>query len=167
MTRSEFFIKSIIIAEGGDKVTNDPNDSGGLTKFGISQKSFPKLDIRNLTEQQAIDIYKKRYCDPCNVELIHDELLAIHIFDFAVTSGVSKSVKTIQKIVGVKQDGVIGPNTLANINGNHDYAQEFIASRASYYKSIGFGKNSKFLKGWLNRIQNTTALVNKETTQIN
>ena len=96
MARSEKFIKKVLIAEGGDKITNDPNDSGGLTKYGISQKAFPNVDIRNLTEEKAIAIYKKLYCDPCKIDLIKDELLALHVFDFAVTSGVNRAIKTLQ-----------------------------------------------------------------------
>ena len=63
MERANKFIPKILFAEGGSKYTNDPNDSGGETKYGISKKAFPNLDIKNLTEEQAISIYKKMYFD--------------------------------------------------------------------------------------------------------
>ena len=153
MTRSEKFIKKVLIAEGGDKITNDPSDSGGLTKYGISQKAFPNVDIRNLTEEKAIGIYKEIYCDPCKIDLIKDELLALHVFDFAVTSGVNRAIKTLQLIVGVPADGILGGQTLAAVNSG-DWTKSYIAARIGFYTLIGVGKNAKFKKGWINRVNN-------------
>ncbi len=153
MTRSEKFIPKILFAEGGDKYTNDPDDSGGETKYGISKRSFPNLDIKNLTEAQAIAIYKKIYCDPCKIDLINDEFLALHVFDFAVTSGVHKSITTLQKVVGVEDDGIVGKDTLKAVNtGNH--VEAFKNARIAFYTQIGVGKNAKYKKGWINRVNN-------------
>jgi len=153
MTRAEKFIPKILFNEGGDKVTNDPNDSGGLTKYGISQKSFPNVDIKNLTEAKAIEIYKSIYFDPCKIDLIGDELLALHVFDFAVNSGNSRSIKILQKVIGVEADGAFGKDTLLAVNtGSH--VEAFKQARIDFYKLIGTGKNAKFLKGWINRVNN-------------
>ena len=54
------FSKAIVktlAKEGGAIFTDDPNDAGGATKYGISQRAYPNVDIRNLTEQQAREIY--------------------------------------------------------------------------------------------------------------
>ena len=64
MTRAEKFIRIVLLSEGGSKYTNDPKDAGGETKYGISKKAFPNVDIKNLTETDAIAIYKKMYYDP-------------------------------------------------------------------------------------------------------
>lgn len=151
--RSGKFIQKILALEGGSKITNDPSDSGGQTKYGISKKAFPNVNVINLTEQQAIDIYKNNFYNVCMIDSINDELLALHVFDFAVNAGIGRSVKTLQKIVGSAQDGVIGAKTLSMVNSGN-FSTEFIQARINFYKSIGVGKNAKFLKGWLNRVSN-------------
>jgi lysozyme family protein len=151
--RSGKFIRKILVLEGGSKITNDPSDSGGQTKYGISKKAFPNVNVINLTEQQAIDIYKNNFYNVCMIDSINDELLALHVFDFAVNAGIGRSVKTLQKIVGSAQDGVIGAKTLSMVNSGN-FSTEFIQARINFYKSIGVGKNAKFLKGWLNRVSN-------------
>lgn len=151
--RSGKFIRKILVLEGGSKITNDPSDSGGQTKYGISKKAFPNVNVINLTEQQAIDIYKNNFYNVCMIDSINDELLALHVFDFAVNAGIGRSVKTLQKIVGSAQDGVIGAKTLSMANSGN-FSTEFIQARINFYKSIGVGKNAKFLKGWLNRVSN-------------
>lgn len=153
MTRFEKFILIILRNEGG--YTFNPNDSGGETKYGISKRSYPNLDIKNLTVEQASEIYKTEYYDKCMCDDIVNELLALQLFDWSVTSGVSKAVKALQKIVGTNQDGEMGSHTLSETN-KEDYSSQYIIARQNFYKSIGVGKNSVFLKGWLNRISNTT-----------
>ena len=51
----------LIDSEGG--LTDNPKDPGGLTKFGISQRSYPDIDIRNLTLDQAKAIYLRDFWD--------------------------------------------------------------------------------------------------------
>jgi lysozyme family protein len=86
---------------------------------------------------------------------IVNELLALQLFDWSVTSGVSKAVKVLQKIVVTNQDGEMGNHTITETN-KKDYSSQYIIARQNFYKAIGVGKNSVFLKGWLNRISNTT-----------
>jgi lysozyme family protein len=153
MTRAEKFIPKILFNEGNSKVTDDPNDSGGLTKYGISQKSYPDLDIRNLTEENAISIYKKEYFDPCKIDQISNESLALQVFDFAVNAGNHRAIVILQSTVGVIADGVIGMQTLNKVNSG-DYLNLYKQARINFYKSIGVGKNAKFLNGWINRVNN-------------
>lgn len=175
MTRSVKFIRKILVNEGGSKITNDPADSGGLTKYGICQKSFPHLDIRNLTEDQAIEIYIKMYCVPCMIDAFDDELLALHIFDFAVNSGVSNSIETLQSLLKVKVDGRIGKITINAANSDNTITERFIQARKDFYTRLAVQSlnkyevkikrqatlnekmtktNYRFLKGWMNRINN-------------
>lgn len=58
-TRSIAFVLSV---EGG--LVNNPADPGGLTKYGISQRSYPDLDIRNLSIEDAKEIYFRDYWTP-------------------------------------------------------------------------------------------------------
>jgi lysozyme family protein len=147
-------IDRVISREGGAKVTNDPADPGGLTKFGISKRSFPDLDIENLTYEQAKDIYIKKYFVEPRVQLLPQELQEM-VLDFGVHSGPQTAVRFLQKLVGEKQDGFVGPDTLIAI-GKQDvkvlvaaYRRErclFLAKQV-----VDSPAKLKFLMGWLNR----------------
>jgi len=140
--------------EGGDKITNDPDDAGGLTKWGISQKAYPGLDIVGLTYEQAADIYKRDYwlaggCDamPFPVNMVH--------FDARVNHRPSSANKMLQRAAGVKDDGIIGPQTLSGIMSMdpHLLAIAQITERNKYYHAIveSNASQAKYLRGWLNR----------------
>jgi hypothetical protein len=68
------------------KVTHDPNDPGGTTKYGISRRAHPTVDIENLTLEQATSIYQKEYWDLVAREV--DDKLDMASFDTAVNCGV-------------------------------------------------------------------------------
>ena len=146
------FIPIILKHEGG--YVNDPKDSGGETKYGISKRAYPNVDIKNLTLDQAKEIYKRDYYDRMKLDRITNELLALHVFDFGVNAGVSRAIKHLQSVAGVHIDGIIGKDTIAAANSG-DYSQAYINARLSYYRSIGVGKNAKFLKGWITRVNTT------------
>lgn len=80
----------LMINEGG--YVNDPKDSGGETKYGISKKAYPYVDIPNLTIEQAKQIYKKDYWDRCKCDYLPDAL-SVAVFDFAVNSGINRAIK--------------------------------------------------------------------------
>lgn len=148
------FFKRLIKYEGG--YVNDPDDPGGETKWGISKRAYPKLDIKNLTEEDAKGIYYRDYYQKLNIPAIVDGRIAWQIFDFGVNAGVSRSAKMIQGIVGAKTDGVIGPNTVGKINtyiGRYPLYIEFLSERLKYYMMLTEVriKNLKYLKGWVLR----------------
>lgn len=76
----------VIGAEGG--YVNDPKDPGGETKYGISKRAYPGLDIASLTIEQARDIYHLDYWLPAGCESL-DQAKALIVFDAAVNQGVS------------------------------------------------------------------------------
>ena len=102
-------LKVILQNEGG--YVNDPSDSGGETKYGISKRAFPYLDIKNLTIEQAGEIYYKNCYLTCRADTIVNDELAMQVFDHSVNAGASKAIKLLQKCAGVTQDGIIGVNT--------------------------------------------------------
>ncbi len=145
----------LIAREGGAKVVNDPADPGGLTKFGISQKAFPSLDIRNLTYDQAKELYKKIYFEaPALYKLPAD--IQEMVFDFAVHSGPVEAIQRLQKLVGVQQDGRVGPITVSAVGKLHGPDLKFAYQR----ERIAFlirqcqanPKKLKFLLGWIMRV---------------
>lgn len=139
----------VIGHEGG--YVNNPADPGGETKFGISKRAYPKVDIKNMTLEGAKDIYRRDYwlaaqCDQ------YDGAIGFQLFDMAVNSGLSAAAKTLQKAVGVAADGIIGAKTLAAIKAMpvSVVVIGFNAERLAYLTSLGAWKD--FGKGWANRI---------------
>jgi lysozyme family protein len=51
------YVKDLIIPAEGIRYVNNPADLGGATKYGISQRAYPSLDIKALTFPQALEIY--------------------------------------------------------------------------------------------------------------
>lgn len=157
ITRFKKLVSIIIENEGGAKLTNHKSDPGGVTKYGISKKYNPDVDVANLTQEQAEEIYLKRYYLPCGADDVNDDELALNLFDSAVNPGLGWINKTIQKFVKVMPDGKIGPKTIEAINNHYD-KKGLIAlikvARKEYYQNIVKNKPTMavFLKGWLNRV---------------
>lgn len=152
-------------ANGG--YTNNPRDPGGETKWGISKRSYPDLDIAAVAHDQAIEIYHADYWlgtgrqkSYCNV--MSAPLNAAH-FDCVVNVGNWKTTRDgqplfhgranmiLQRALGVDDDGVVGPLTLAAIQKADPKAitDAAIAQREAYYRSLT--NLAEFLPGWLNR----------------
>lgn len=97
--------------EGG--YVNNPADPGGETNWGISKRSYSKVDIKNLTRNQAIAIYYRDFW----VKIRGDELTkstftdgaAYQLCDAAVNSGPPQAIRFMQRALGVADDGVFGP----------------------------------------------------------
>lgn len=95
--------------EGG--YVNDPRDPGGETKFGISKRTYPQLDIANLTEADAIKIYQRDFWDTCKCGQLPSPI-ALIVFDIAVNQGQPTAGYVLQEALGVLQDGVVGTMTI-------------------------------------------------------
>jgi lysozyme family protein len=115
MNFDESFAK-VIGHEGG--YVNHSADPGGETKFGISKRQYPHLDIKNLTASEAKTIYKRDYWGPAGCDAVPDGI-KFDLFDMAVNSGVAQAVRALQKAVGAEVDGILGPNTLACVVNMH------------------------------------------------
>ncbi len=152
------FMPIILKHEGG--YVNDPDDLGGETKYGITKRRYPNLDIKSLTSHEATNIYYRDFYKPLNLDLIEDDLLALHIFDMAINAGKKRAVKLLQSCLnGIAKDGVIGPRTAKLVHAaslNVDIVQVYKAKRYEYYYKISLlRRNAKFLKGWIRRVENT------------
>lgn len=163
-----YVIPLILKAEGG--YVNDPSDPGGETKYGISKKSYPSVDIANLTVQGAQDIYKRDFWLANHLDGITDKENAHIAMDTVVNHGSGEGGKLIQRAVNaaggnIGVDGAIGPQTVAAINAAQpaQFQQSLHDIRASFYQTlVQSGKASaKFLTGWLSRISkwNTGAVM--------
>lgn len=132
--------------EGG--YVNDPQDPGGETNYGISKRSYPNLDIPNLTEGQAIDVYYSDFWVPSGCALLNNGL-DLWVFDCGINSGISRAVMMLQEVCGVKQNGELGPTTTAAANGMAE-PEKYLQARLRYYQSLaGWAHNGD---GWTKRL---------------
>ena len=115
----------------GSQYTNDPNDPGGETKWGISKAAYPDEDIENLTRERALQIYQNDYWKPLGC----DDLpypYNVAVFDTAVNCGVNRARDWLAKSANM---------------------EEFMEYRHQHYITI-INKNPKLMKyarGWWNR----------------
>lgn len=149
-------IDKTLAHEGGSTFTNDANDHGGATKFGISQNAYPDLDIQNLTETQAKEIYQRDYWNRMRGDDINSQAVAENIFDACVNMGVHGGSKLAQVSLGIKpDDGIIGSQSLRVINAADEelFLAKFALAKMQHYANLCTADSSqkKYLLGWLNR----------------
>lgn len=152
---------------------NDPDDPGSATNRGITQatydawrarKSWPKRDVRSITDAEVEQIYEAMYWDAASCSQ-YDPLLGIAVFDCAVHSGVSRAVRLLQLVAGTREDGLWGPKSAAALRATietHGGSRAGIAAVISAYldRREEFlrevvkrrPKSQKYLDGWLNRL---------------
>lgn len=148
-----------------------PGDPGGPTKAGITHTDFENFlkehgqpvpsdptAVRNMTDAQMRAIYLEHYWHP-----LHGADLPwpvdIVMFDSGVNVGIGRAVKWLQGVLGVAQDGQIGPNTMAAMgvyvekHGAVALASAVLSRRTQYYHDLVMARPvlGKFLKGWLSR----------------
>lgn len=156
------FDKAIAVVlrdEGGYEC--DPNDPGGETNFGISKRSYPDIDIKSLTIDDAKAIYKRDFWDNNGYGRIIDPSIATKVFDMAVNMGPREANTLLQRALvtigaDIVVDGDLGPKSLAAINAS-DPAILLVVFRtdliAYYMKLITLHPSDKeFIKGWLRRV---------------
>ena len=135
----------------------DPDDPGGATKFGIDQRSHPAVDIRALTKAGAEAIYLAEYRK--SAARLLPSPLSFSYFDLRVNAGEERAAKTLQRAIGIIDDGVAGPKTLASVQAiiaNGEAGKlllRFTAERERFYKNLAHANSrmGKFLGGWLAR----------------
>ncbi len=173
MAKFEPAFEATISNEGG--YVNDPDDPGGETYKGIARASNPKWDgwitidllknkqqafPKNLESDEELQkqvkaLYESNYWDKISGDKIKDQDIAESIYDFAVNAGPRVSSKLAQLAVGVKPDGVIGPETLRYINADDPktFLSVFALSKISRYVHICENRKEsrKYFYGWVRR----------------
>ena len=126
--------------EGG--YVHDPLDPGGETNFGISKKSYPDLDIKNLTKEQAVEIYKRDYWLATKCDTLPYPLDII-VFDTAVNMGRSRAT-------------ILKDQTKSWV--------EYLMERIRVY--VGLRVADLYLKGWMHRVLDLYDLVKKPPMEV-
>lgn len=143
--------------EGG--WSDHPADPGGATMKGVTLANFrryvkpnaTKDDLRKITNEQAASVYRRFYWDAVHGAELPDGV-DYAVFDFAVNSGPGRAVKYLQGVVGVAQDGRIGPATLAAVRAKPHAAviHDLCDRRMAFLRGLKtFGT---FGKGWSSRV---------------
>jgi lysozyme family protein len=145
----EILIDRVLSNEGG--YVNNPADPGGETRFGIAKRSYPSVDIKNLTREAAIEIYRTDFWGRVQGEKLPPSF-AFQALDAAVNHGIGNSVRWMQRAAGVADDGNIGPMTLAAIDRSEtpDLVLNFNAERLEFYAKLT--TFDTFGRGWTRRI---------------
>ena len=154
----KFFAK-LIGNEGS--YSDNKNDKGGKTIYGISHKSFPSQfdicyalwkDSPTKALAYAQGFYFATFYKPI-YENIHDEKLAFKLFDLGVNMYIVTAIRILQDSLGIPSDGIFGKCTLAAINSKDCY-QDYLHEAEKHYRQIVADDptQAEFLKGWLARL---------------
>lgn len=149
MSKFDTYIQRVLANEGG--YVNNPKDPGGETNWGIAKRSYPNVDIKNLTRDQAIAIYRRDFWDQVGGDKLPDAF-AFQALDAAVNHGIGNAVRWMQRAAGVADDGHLGPLSMAAIlkKDPADLVVLFLAERLEFYTKLS--TFSTFGKGWVRRI---------------
>lgn len=165
--------------------TNDPRDSGGPTKYGVTLRAYASFlgrevspeEIQALTEEQAKAFYLARYWTPLCCDLITNPAIALCLFDAAVLNGVGTSALLAQEALStcsipLKFDGHIGDKSIAGFNAvrEEEFLQAFhglLLHRIDSVIALN-PKNEVFRKGWINRANRLLTLsgVNPQNREV-
>lgn len=152
----------VILTEGGYKLINVPDDKGGVTYAGITRRSNPDwpgwayIDRSDTPPTELVRVhYRAEYWDKIAGDALTDDAVAEAMFRFGVVAGPSVSVKVAQLVAGVAPDGVMGPKSLAAINGMDPkvFVPLFTLGQIARYTVICERDRSqtKFFFGWVRR----------------
>jgi lysozyme family protein len=130
--------------EGG--YTPGVGDPGGETNWGICKRSYPHLDIKSLTREQAKAVYRRDFWDPLGAYT--HPAITYQVFDFAVNSGISTAVRKLQAAIGVADDGHFGPLSKSALGkmAVPVVLCNFLAQRLRFWASLSTW--DRFGKGW-------------------
>lgn len=154
---------STLLKEGGYKLTNNPADRGGMTYAGISRRWNPGwpgwayVDRGETPPTPLVrTLYREKYWDPLRLDEVAHQRVADSLFEFGFVADPKVSAKLAQIVLGVAPDGVIGPKTLAALNGMSSpelFLARFVVAKIARYRDIVTKDPSQrvFLLGWINR----------------
>jgi lysozyme family protein len=141
-------VEFVLLHEG--EWASDPRDPGKRTRWGISSRWNPDIDLDALTRERAVEVYRERYWAPLRGEQL-PEALGLLLLDWSVLQGVGPAIKALQSTLGVEADGIIGPKTLAAVDAQapRPLARRLLAVRKTALLQIG---NRAFVLGWICRL---------------
>ncbi|MBK1725689.1 glycoside hydrolase family 108 protein [Halorhodospira neutriphila] len=159
---TETIIDHIIEREGG--FVHDPDDRGGATRYGVTRETLSEYrgepasveDVRQLTEAEARQIYRKWYVEGPGYDAVEDGALRALLVDSAVQHGPSRATRWLQRAAGAKADGVFGPQTAEAVSSrpaDQLYAGVLRRRAEAYGQLITEDPSqARFAHGWMRRL---------------
>lgn len=151
--------------EGGDRLHRVPGDPGGTTKYGISQRAYPDLDIPSLTLRKASFYARRDYWNAVRAEDLPPEI-RWDVFDTAFNAGAHRAGKLLQRSINlcrqaqgvtdfIHEDGQIGPVTVQAAEGfdAERLLRVYRAYRREHYLALAETGRAQFIHGWLRRAE--------------
>lgn len=155
-------LREVLRHEGG--YVDHPKDPGGRTNLGVTQATYEdwvgykvnETIMRKLTVAHVQTLYKVKYWDSIHC----DDLpygVDLCVFDFGVNAGPNRAARYLQRMVGAKEDGVLGPHSLSLMNqfvrerGKTEAVMIYQDMRREYYKLLK--TYPTFGKGWMKRVR--------------
>jgi len=169
---SNFDTAIITVLKHEGLFTNDQQDPGGATNYGVSLRWLKSIgvldgdinhdgeinvdDIKNMTQTDAIRLYHEYWWDKYCYEKIHNQSVSTKAFDLSVNMGSMQAHKCLQRAVRATagicllEDGVLGEKSFEAVNNaNSDILlAAFRSEAAGFYRSLN---KPYYLEGWLNR----------------
>ena len=157
MTDLEKTMSIIETVEGG--YVNDPDDPGGETKYGISKRSYPNTDIKNLTLSEAQKLYKKDFWEKYKCDKMPYPVNTAYMVS-VINMPYKTAGSLLQKAISVGGnpiliDGYVGPKTLKALNNSDSLkvASLFVNYCLVYYRKLASsGRLKKYLRTWTYRL---------------
>lgn len=150
-------LSSVLKSEGG--FVNNPNDPGKMTNLGCTQVVWEEWCghvvtekvMRSLTPADVAPLYKRKYWDKVKADDLPSGI-DYCVFDTAINSGPGRAVKLLQGVVGVDQDGDLGPKTLGAVKAfdPKELIEDYSKRRLSFLMDLPTWVH--FGKGWTNRV---------------
>ena len=171
-------IKAVEFSNNNSKLLHKNELEDGFTYFGIYEKAHPnwmgwfiiKRYLKNIPNIRAcssvlanvsdlnelvIKFYKDEFFDRLKLDLVNSERKQLEVLCFAMNVGIKPAVKVIQKLLGVKQDGIIGIITIAHLNAYNEelFDKLFDEKEIEFYEDLVINKPrfKRYINGWINR----------------
>ena len=150
-------VERVLADEGG--YSSNPADPGGATKFGISARSNPGVDIAALTRDAAIEIYWREWWQRFGFAQL-PAAVASKTFDLAVNVGASNAIECLRRALRACGSPVTEPGSLGLVTivasrcaDPHALMAALRSEAAGHYRLVAANqkRGADFLKGWLNR----------------
>lgn len=146
-------VQKTLVHEGG--YVDNPNDPGGATNHGITQKDMPGVDMKTVTPEQAAVYYQEHYWKALYSQ-IDSQLVAEKLFDMGVLLGIGMAVRILQLTLGITVDGGFGQQSLQAVNEAEEVSllRDYKTNLATHFVNIANAKPTSriFLVGWLRRV---------------
>lgn len=169
MNNFDLAFNYLISFDEGQKYTNDPDDAGGPTKYGITLRIYQQFydknatadDVQNMSADQARAIYLSLWWNALDCPKMSTPSIAIAIFDTAVLYGIRTAALIAQKALSsiggfdLKFDGVIGDKSVNFLNmvKGDEFLEMYRGLVLNRIDEVieKFPRNQKYRDGWTKR----------------